>query len=230
MLPTSSVLAATVAHVLTLDPVQQSDVGALRSHLVDLEARLKESNTHRDALRAYVAASPPAASLPPGVAIQMNRVDLQIRQLDLDILNLQSDIRLTKAQIEEAAPSTPPAPVRAAPAATPGIVAPTAPAAPPRTSPNPDVAWLGIMLIVLLPVAIAIAWRIARGGRDVVRRAEWLASEERVQRIEEAVEGIAKDVGRMAEGQRFLTHVLAEGPAPLPASIREREPVARDAS
>ncbi len=240
MSPNSPALVVQVPQASTDAPVQQPDVNVLKAHLVDLESRLQETITHRDQLQAYVTANSPVDNLGPSLRHQVNMVDLQVRELGVTIMNLQSDIRLTKAQIEQAAPVAAPAP-RATPTPTPAIPAPATPTpatapvvlqppvppAPPATVTGPDYPLLGLMFLVLAPLAIAIAWRIARGGKDVVRRSEWLASEERIQRIEEAVDGIAGHVDRMSEGQRFLTNVLAEGSAPTTTPTRERERVLR---
>ena len=76
---------------------------------------------------------------------------------------------------------------------------------------------MGAALVVLVPLAIAIAWRIARGGKRTDRKDGWRASEERMQRVEDAVQGIAADVEHVSEGHRFLTKVFAEKPAAVAA-------------
>ena len=76
---------------------------------------------------------------------------------------------------------------------------------------------MGTMTGMLLPLIRAWARRLESRGaptalplRDV---------EERLDRIERAVEAIAVEVERVSEGQRFVTKLLAEKPAAkLPAS------------
>ncbi len=234
MLIDSSLLLASVVQLSTAATApQQTTASVLKIRLADLEARLRENTTHRAQLQAYVEAAGPVANLAPSPRHQINLVDTQIRQLDITILNLQSDIRLIKAQIEQAAPVATPAPLPtptrvatpAPPAVpTPSIVVPPRTSSPPPFVAGPDYPLMGMMFLILVPLAVAVAWRIARGGGDIVRRGEWLASEARIHRIEEAVDGIAKDMDRMSEGQRFLTDVLAEGPQAPGVPVHERVP------
>lgn len=56
-----------------------------------------------------------------------------------------------------------------------------------------------------------IASRLFSGGRSAdLHRAVPAAQEERLARIEQAVESIAIEVERISEGQRFTTKLLAE--------------------
>jgi hypothetical protein len=189
-----------------------------------LSGRIEEATRHRAELQAYLDNSPSRADLGPSARHQLNLVDQQIRSRDVEIMNLKSDLRLTRARLEGAAPGAAPTP-----APDPGSLVPPAAPAQPAGLPGPDILWMGVMVLMLAPVAIAIAWRIMRGGRNSVQREEWLASEGRIQRIEDAVDAIAKDVERVSEGQRFLTNVLSEGSTPIGVPPREREPVARRA-
>lgn len=66
-------------------------------------------------------------------------------------------------------------------------------------------------------VAFAVAWLRAR--ERAIRAEERAApvrddGDARVDRVEQALEAIADDVARMAEGQQFVSRLLAERPAP----------------
>ncbi len=52
----------------------------------------------------------------------------------------------------------------------------------------------------------------------------------RLDRLEQAVEAIAIEVERVAEGQRFVTKVFAERPAQAQMNVAAESPLARDAA
>ena len=78
----------------------------------------------------------------------------------------------------------------------------------------------GILVLVVWPLARAIASRIERGGRGHVPALTSDAAD-RFDRIERAVEAVALEVERISEGQRFVTRLMAERaePAKLPPSL-----------
>ena len=71
-----------------------------------------------------------------------------------------------------------------------------------------------ISLVLGFPVVRAITRKIDRQGRYPGVG----ASEERLERIEHAIDAMSLEIERISEGQRFLTKLLSEGAAP-PASI-----------
>jgi hypothetical protein len=89
----------------------------------------------------------------------------------------------------------------------------------PRHGADPDMVVgmsFGLAMMVGLPLAIAYARRIWRGKpRDVTTTSE---SSQRMERLEHAVDAIAIEIERVAEGQRFVTKIMAERPAHAPAS------------
>ena len=75
----------------------------------------------------------------------------------------------------------------------------------------------GTLTSVLYP--IARAWARRMEGRGAPLQLPLRDIEDRLDRIERAVESIAVEVERVSEGQRFVTKLLAEKPAAkLPAS------------
>ena len=94
---------------------------------------------------------------------------------------------------------------------------------PVRSGP-PEEAWVvGSLFIVcaVLPMSIAYARRIWRRSSAAVTS---LPQEviDRLTRLDQAVDAIAVEVERIGEGQRFVTRVLVEKPAP--AALGRSEP------
>jgi hypothetical protein len=82
---------------------------------------------------------------------------------------------------------------------------------------DPDLViglFFAFIFAVLMPMSIAIARRIWRGRpKDAVPRADDVIVP-RLDRLEQAVDAIAIEIERISEGQRFVTRVLVERPAP----------------
>jgi len=80
-------------------------------------------------------------------------------------------------------------------------------------------------IFVLFPLAIAMASRIFRRGRQIPPAVS-AESTQRMERLEQAVDAIAIEVERISEGQRFVTRILTEGSAPaLSVGQKMAEPV-----
>ena len=79
-----------------------------------------------------------------------------------------------------------------------------------------------VALGTLLPLARALARRIA-----TPRQVPAIADADRTARMEAAIEAMALEVERIAEGQRFMAKLLAGGDG---AAASARLPVPRDAS
>jgi hypothetical protein len=100
-----------------------------------------------------------------------------------------------------------------------------------RRGPDPDVIVgmsFTLAIAVAFPLAIAYARRIWRGKPSAQAQPDVIAP--RLDRLEQAVEAIAIEVERVAEGQRFVTKVFAERPAQAPANVAAEAPLARDAA
>jgi hypothetical protein len=85
-----------------------------------------------------------------------------------------------------------------------------------------------LVIAVAFPLAIAYARRIWRGKPSAQAQPDVIAP--RLDRLEQAVEAIAIEVERVAEGQRFVTKVFAERPAQAQVNVAAESPLARDAS
>jgi hypothetical protein len=101
----------------------------------------------------------------------------------------------------------------------------------PRRGPDPDaVVGMSFALVIAIafPLAIAYARRIWRGKPSTQAQTDTIAP--RLDRLEQAVEAIAIEVERVAEGQRFVTKVFAERPAQAQVNVAAESPLARDAA
>ena len=66
------------------------------------------------------------------------------------------------------------------------------------------------IIFVLAPVALAYARRLFRRPVAAERTPEFVESQRRMERMEQAVDAIAIEVERVSESQRFLTRILTE--------------------
>jgi hypothetical protein len=91
----------------------------------------------------------------------------------------------------------------------------------PRHGADPDLVVglsFAFLMMVGLPLAIGYARRIWRGGAKPKETPAPAESLQRFERLEQAVDAIAIEIERVAEGQRFVTKIMAERPMPAPAS------------
>lgn len=80
---------------------------------------------------------------------------------------------------------------------------------------------MGCTTAILTPLVRAFARRWERGLSDGAQMPSLRQVEDRLDRIERAVDSIAIEVERVSEGQRFVTKLLAEKSAPqLPSENR----------
>lgn len=82
---------------------------------------------------------------------------------------------------------------------------------------------MGAITIIFTPIARAIARRIDRGTSGGGPQAMPNEVGERLERMEQAIDAIAVEVERIAEGQRFTSKLLAGRPEPS----RAESPLAR---
>lgn len=73
---------------------------------------------------------------------------------------------------------------------------------------------LAAIAFIGFPVARAHARRLERASRDPRTVSAGEAADARLERVERAVEAMALEVERMSEGQRFMTRLLSDPPAP----------------
>jgi hypothetical protein len=138
----------------------------------------------------------------------------RIRFLDQRLLSLEEEIEAASSQ-------------RASMAARLG--AQTSEPAPSSSGGSND--WPGIVaLFTLTPIAIAYARTIWRRGRAPAPAVVPAAMDARFAQLEQAIDTVAVEVERVAEGQRFVTKLLREGqPVPDFAPRRAGDAVTRRA-
>jgi hypothetical protein len=87
----------------------------------------------------------------------------------------------------------------------------------------------GVVVIASL-FAVVFAWRRFKRRRATAPVTPTVASDQRLDRLEHAIEAIAIEIERVSEGQRFVTKLLAESPTPIAATnrIAQSSPAERD--
>lgn len=154
-----------------------------------------------------------------------DRTGLEKRLTDLDtrISALEGEIAEAERAVAQAA-------------GVPGAVIPPPPP-PPRTGPHPEIIITGTVLtfVLLAPIAISYARRLWKRANILVAPVPQVL-QDRIARIEQAVDAIAIEAERQGEGLRFLTRVLSESPRavgagaaqPVEAGARETARPERD--
>jgi hypothetical protein len=134
-------------------------------------------------------------------------LETQISDVDAQITAVQKQLASANQQVASAA-------------AIPGAVVETPPPTP--HGPPEEVYELSgmFMVIVLLPLSIALARRVWRRSSAAITALPRELTD-RLARLDQAVDSIAVEVERIGEGQRFVTRLMGERPAPEPLP-RER--------
>jgi hypothetical protein len=196
---------------------QGTSIEALQIRISQLSEQSVAIRAQRDVLRQRIN------SMPPNEV----RADLQGQRAQLDAQQAQVDMQLeaAKAQLGSRLGVSSD---RISPSGT--IVA-----VPPyygRTRPDPDMIVglsFAFAIAVGLPLAIAYSRRIWRGKAKEVPAAATSDSASRLERLEHAVDAIAIEIERVAEGQRFVTKVLVDRPTPVQAPQHSPPAEAKDA-
>jgi hypothetical protein len=174
-------------------PRTARELRALKSRRSELSNQLNSAANRRENLVNELR------RMPEGPARE--GLEQRIQLLDQRILQLETDIAQT-GQLVVAAPSellTSTEPARQIISRGGGV--------------REAIAPIGVTftLVVMAPLAIAIARRIWRRGGPAPVRAASREDSERLLRLEQAVDTIAVEVERISEGQRFVTQLLAHG-------------------
>ncbi len=169
--------------------LSSGDVASIRARVSELADQLKAATTRRqDVQRSLIRASTPA-----------DRAGLEQRLgvLDARIARIESDIDVAGQQLSSYA----------------GVVPPLGRG--PRFGNNVDMTPVLVcfVLFVLSPIAVALSrflWKRSSTPRAAVNP----ENNERMVRMEHAIDSIAIEIERVSEGQRFVTRLLAEGTTP----------------
>jgi hypothetical protein len=134
---------------------------------------------------------------------------------DLEAQSVQLTAQLTQVEMQYEATR---AQIAARLGVAPGMITNTGISVPPtfiqRRGPDPDMVVgmsFALAFCIGLPLAIAYARRVWKGTTKTAP-ARTDESNSRLERLEHAVDAIAIEIERVAEGQRFVTKVLAERP------------------
>jgi hypothetical protein len=188
--PTTPVLAQAPSPSVSLE--------ALFARLGDLSQQMVALRAQRDVLGRQLR-NMPASGLRVDFEAQNNQLKSQLTQVEMQY-------EATRAQIGSRL-SVAPSMVTAT-----GISVP--PPYIPRRGPDPDMIvgmTFALAICIGLPLAIAYARRIWKGtAKSAPTKPD--ESTSRLERLEHAVDAIAIEIERVAEGQRFVTKVLAQRP------------------
>lgn len=187
-------------------PMTARDIAALRARRSELSNQLESATSRRNTL---------AGKLEDADGVNKAGLEQRISLLDNRILQLESDLAETGRLLSSA-------PAGLATQATVGT--------PFGLNPN-QITGISVVSIVgatfvALPITIALAKRIWRGGARRAAAAVAPESAQRMERLEQAVDAIAIEIERVSEGQRYVTRLLTEGAAPaLPVGQKAADPV-----
>jgi hypothetical protein len=188
----SGVGRVTVAGVPA--PVTTADLATLRSRRSELSTQIQSATSRRNELARELRASLPNTADRAGL-------EARLQVLDQRIVQLEGDIAET-GRLMALAPQT----------RTTITTTPRAPREAPRPPRDRAPLAMAFTLALLMPLAIGFGRRLWRGG-DSPRRASAPVdqeSRERLARLETAVDAIAIEMERVAEGQRFVTKLLTD--------------------
>lgn len=223
-MPTSSPYSEPVPPSTAQAPTPVVTQGAGTQSLESLQAQLVEQAQQLGVLQAQRRVVQNQWNTAAGNA--HNALDAQLQGLDEQIRKLQVDMAGTRAQFagrlgiptERIGPN---GRLTTFPSASDFVQ---------RRGPDPDAVVgmsFALAIAVAFPLSIAYARRIWRGRPAATTPAESVAP--RLERLEQAVDAIAIEIERVAEGQRFVTKVLAERPVVVQSQPQpSAEPLLRE--
>jgi hypothetical protein len=177
-------------------PLTREDVAALRARRSELSSQLQSAASRRDRLARELRRSESNTADRAGLELRIQTLDQRILQLETDIAETGRLLALAPARATTEQPARPPARDR-------------------DRSRDTDRGLVAVILAFAL--LLPFAWGAARSiFRRPVRAAAPIVDEEsreRLARLEVAVDAIAIEMERVAEGQRFVTRLLAESAA-----------------
>ena len=187
---------------------------AARAHRSELRNQLERAEEQRDDLRSELQQTPQSE------ATVRTGLETRIRELDTRILALDKEIATADSRVAQAA-------------AVPGAAV-----EPPRVVVNrngpPEEAWvLGGLTIffVFMPLAVGFARRLWKRAAVAVSPDMPAELQDRLSRMEQAIDAVAVELERVGEGQRYVTKVFTEQQRALGAGpaesldVRQREAI-----
>lgn len=188
----------------------------------------------RAMLQAFVAQRDELRSQLENVASERLSIARRLREGEVsgvDKLGLEGRMQVLDARLIELTHSVAAADLRVSTQM--GVPGATVPPSSPRSNSSQfgDFAEMGFVLalVLLVPSSLAMARRIWRRGSTMgTPSAMSPEMDDRLSRLEQAVDAVAVEVERVGEGQRYVTRILGAGPAaPIEARAAERYEVPR---
>ena len=187
--------------------VEAQTLAALQAQAVELVARLAGLHTEQRLVQRQISRLPADAPLRTEQIARMSELNVQVARAEGQLSAVRAEVAqrlgLNTNQISETAQPLPPPMFR-------------------QRQVDPDMV-VGMSFVLamcfVLPLSIAWAKRVWRGRSPiVVPKTDDLAP--RMDRLEHAVDAIAIEIERIAEGQRFVTKIFTERPASNPAPVQ----------
>lgn len=186
---------------LTGVPTTVEELWGLRERQSELGSQLSSVASRRSSLVARLEDT--------GDPVVRAGLQDRIAVLDRRILQLESDLAETGRQLTTASPA---------------LLGSAESGSPSGADPADVLAVVGgtILMVVAAVLVVRFASRIGRRRRP----ARPVLADERLDRMEQALDAVAIEVERISEGQRFVTRLLSEGRpmASLAGGKREPEP------
>ncbi len=170
-------------------PQTIAEVRALRAQRTELSNQLRSAQGRRDDI--VDALREASASERPGLEARLKVLDDRILEIEQEIARTGTLMAQTPGNLLTTTETAPPAggfPVR-----------------------NIDVTAIAVVftLFVLAPVALTVARLIWKRANSAPPKLD-TETQERMRRLEAAVDSVAIEVERISEGQRFVTKLLSE--------------------
>jgi hypothetical protein len=176
-------------------PQTRGEVDALRVRRRELSDQLTSASNRREQVANDLKSAD--ASTRPGLEQRLKVLDDRIAQLEADIAQTGRQLAATPPQLLVSTSTR-------APTNFGGLS-------------SGQVTAISIVgtIFVLGPLAVAFATRLVKRGprRDALPPPRSRETDQRLERIEQAVDAMAIEMERVSEGQRYVTKVLTEGPA-----------------
>lgn len=185
---------------------EAQSLASLQAQAVELVARLAGLRTEQRLVQRQISRLPADAPLRTEQIARLSELNVQVARAEGQLAAVRAEVAqrlgMNTNQLSETAQPLPPPIFR-------------------QRGVDPDMV-VGMSFVLamcfVLPLSIAWAKRIWRGRSPiVVPKTDELAP--RMDRLEHAVDAIAIEIERIAEGQRFVTKIFTERPTanPIPA-------------
>lgn len=180
---------------------EAQSLASLQAQAVELVARLAGLRTEQRLVQRQISRLPADAPLRTEQIARMSELNVQVARAEGQLAAVRAEVAqrlgMNTNQLSETAQPLPPPVFR-------------------QRGVDPDMV-VGMSFVLamcfVLPLSIAWAKRIWRGRSPAVTSQKVDELAPRMERLEHAVDAIAIEIERIAEGQRFVTKIFTERPA-----------------